>query len=187
MKKETIAAVIFGAAALFLGYELVEERKTSKRKEEKYSVDLEKVAERVSDGIAEGIHDQILNEAIEKAANKKVSDILEKAASKAIEVTKSQMNTEISRRVNSEWDVAKGTVRDKIISKVDRLDISKLKDAAVEGAQDYMLEQMSDKFDELTEKINNKYEAKAEKAAEAAKKRFEDNLHRYPYGLASLF
>ena len=187
MKKETIVTAVCAAITLFLGYELAEERKASKRNEERYNVDLENVAEKVSIEVAEGIHDHVLNEAIEKAANKRVNDILEKAAKNAVDDTMKKMNTEISRRVNSEWDVAKGTVKDKIIARIDHLDISKLKDAAVEGAQDYMLDKMSDKFDELTDKINDKYEDKAEKAAEAARKRFEDNLHRYPYNWSSLF
>lgn len=182
MKNTTIFGIACAAVALFLGYELVEERKASKRKEETYKVDLEREAAKVSREIEQGAHDRILNKSIEDAANRMVSDILSKNANKAVKDITDRMTAEINRRVNSEWSIVKGEVRDKILSKVDRYDISQLKDDVVDAAREKLVDDLSDKLDDLADDINDKYEERAEKLLDTYEKRIKDKM-QYRYGM----
>ena len=182
MKNTTIFGIACAAVALFLGYELVEERKASKRKEETYKVDLGKVTEEVSSEVERGVHDKVIHDAIEKYAERKVTEFLDKGSNRAVENTRNRMNGEISRRVDAEWAVMKGEIRDKILAKVDRFDISKLKDDATEAARDKLIDDLSDKLDELAENINDKYEDRAEKLLDTYEKRIKDKM-QYRYGM----
>lgn len=185
MKNTTIAtifSVACAAVAIYLGCELSNERKASKEKEERYNVDLDKVTDEVSGEVERGVHDRVIHDAIEKYAERKVTEFLEKGSNKAVENTKNLMNGEISRRVDAEWGVMKGEIRDKILAKVDRFDISKLKDDATEAARDKLVDDLSDKLDELAEKMNDKYEERAEKLLDAYEKRIKDKM-QYRYGM----
>ena len=182
MKNTTIFGIACAAVALFLGYELVEERKASKRKEETYNVDLEREAEKVSREIEQGAHDRILNKAIEDAANNMVKDILTKASNRAVSDTKSHIYGEINSHVNGEWARQKEQVAGIMVDKAKRCDIHKLEEAAVDAARDKMLDELSDKLEELADKVNEKYEKKAEKIADSYEEKFKNRM-QYRYGM----
>jgi len=182
MKNTTIFGIACAAVALFLGYELVEERKASKRKEETYKVDLDREAEKVSREIEQGAHDRILDKAITDAANRMVEDILKKASNQAVRDSKNMLQNDIHRHVNAEWEATKNTVANRMLNLADRCDINELKNDAVEAARDKMLDELADKLEELADKVNEKYEKKAEKIANSYEEKFKNRM-QYRYGM----
>lgn len=182
MKNTTIFGIACAAVALFLGYELVEERKASKRKEETYKVDLDKVTEEVSSEVERGVHDKVIHDAIEKYAERKVAEFLNKGTNQAVRDAKSHIYAEINSHVNSEWEATKNTVANRMLTLAERCDINELKNDAVEAARDKMLDELSDKLEELADKVNEKYEKKAEKIADSYEEKFKNRM-QYRYGM----
>jgi hypothetical protein len=185
MKNTTIAtifSVACAAVAIYLGCELSNERKASKEKEERYNVDLELEATKVSREIEQGAHDRILDKAITDAANHMVEDILKKASNQAVRDSKNMLQTEIHSCVKSEWEATKNTVVNRMLTLAERCDINELKNDAVEAARDKMLDDLSDKLEELADKVNEKYEKKAEKIADSYEEKFKNRM-QYRYGM----
>lgn len=182
MKNTTIFGIACAAVALFLGYELIEEKKASKRKEATYNADLDRAADKVTREIEQGAHDRILDKAITDAANRMVEDILKKASNQAVRDSKNMLQTDIHRHVSSEWEATKNTVANRMLTLAERCDINELKNDAVEAARDKMLDELSDKLEELADKVNEKYEKKAEKIADSYEEKFKNRM-QYRYGM----